>query len=249
MTDTENAVPLHPRLQGFLRAVDIKWEKVEDRSVFPWRLPFLRDFRELELHPGMNVFVGENGSGKSTLLEGIGEAVGINSEGGSRQHSFATTEHRSPLAACLRIVRGARREKTEFFLRAESFYNVTSNYESFGPPEPFRDLHSCSHGESFLRIVRERFGPQGLYLLDEPESALSPLNQTVLIQRMRDLIKQGSQFLIATHSPLLMAYPGAAVFAITPEGLRRIDFRETSHFRIAKRFADDPEGFLRELLE
>ncbi len=239
------------RMQQLVRTIDIKWEKVADRAAYPWSLPVFRNFEPLELDPRITIFVGENGSGKSTLLEGIAEAVGINSEGGSRNHNFATTLHRSPIADFLRIVRGARRPKTEFFLRAESFYNVSTAYEEMPPdvPEPFRDIHLSSHGEGFLRIAMERFGPGGLYLLDEPEAALSPQTLLTLMARMNELIKQDSQFIVATHSPILMAFPNARIYSLTDEGIAPIGYRETSHFQVTKRFINDPESFLRKLLE
>jgi predicted ATPase len=239
------------RMNQLIRTIDIKWEKVADRAVYPWSLPVFRNFEPLELDPRITIFVGENGSGKSTLLEGIAEAVGINSEGGSRNHNFATTQHFSPVAKCLRVVRGARRPQTEFFLRAESFYNVSTAYEEMPIecPEPLRDLHFSSHGEGFLRIAMERFGPGGLYLLDEPESALSPQNLLKLMVRMNELIGQGSQFIVATHSPILMAFPNARIYSLSDEGIAPIDYRDTSHFQITKRFINDPESFLRKLLE
>lgn len=240
------------RMNQLIRTVDIKWDRIADRTVYPWSLPVFRNFEPIELDPRVTIFVGENGSGKSTLIEGIAEAIGINSEGGSRNHNFATTQHRSPIAEWLRVVRGARRPQTDFFLRAESFYNVSTAYEEMpiNCPEPFRDIHLASHGEAFIRIVTERFGPNGLYLLDEPESALSPQNLLTLMLRVHELIAQGSQFILATHSPLLMAYPHARVYQLDPAGgIVRADYRETPHFQITKRFINDPESFLRKLLE
>lgn len=236
---------------GFIRSATIRWDKVESRDVYPWTLPVFRNMVDLPLHPHMTIFVGENGSGKSTIMEGIAEAAGINSEGGSRNHSFATTEHRSPVAPYLRLVRGTRREQTEFFLRGESLYNVLTAYQNMplDQPEPFRFLHYKSHGEGFLRLVMERFGNNGLYFLDEPESALSPQNLLTLICRMHQLAEAGSQFIIATHSPIIMAYPDALVYQLNSEGLSPVNYRETEHYRITKRFLEDPESFLRSMLD
>lgn len=236
---------------AFVRKVAVKWEHVPDRAKYPRSLPVFRDFDEILLNPNVTMFVGENGSGKSTLIEGVAEATGLNTEGGSSNHSFATTEHRSPVADSLRIIRGSRRPKTDFFLRGESFFNVASSYEEMGKIDPrakFTDLHFSSHGEGFLRIIRERFGPNGLYFFDEPESALSPKSLLLLMQRMKELIGQGSQFIVATHSPILMAYPGATVYGLNELGIRPIDYRETSHYTITKQFLSDPEAAIRELL-
>ncbi len=239
---------------GFLRHIEIKWEKVENRQVFPWSLPIFQNVERLELHPAITIVIGENGMGKSTLVEGIAEAIGINSEGGTRNHSFQTTKHLSPVAPFMRVARGIRREKTEFFLRAESLYNVATSYEKmrddpFSPETLLHDLHVQSHGESFLKVVLQRFGPHGLYILDEPESALSPQNQLTLLARMRQLINEGSQFIMATHSPMLMAYPGAIIYQLSPNGIEEIDYRESAHFRISKRFVSDPETFLEKLFK
>ncbi len=168
----------------------------------------------------MTYFVGENGSGKSTLLEAIAVAAGFNAEGGSMNFHFSTRSSESALAGALRLVRSVRRPRTGFFLRAESFFNLATAIEQLdkdpgGSPiiDSYggRSLHEQSHGESFLAVALHRFGPQGLYVLDEPEAALSPLRQMSMLRRMRDLVHQGCQFIVATHAPILLAYPGASI--------------------------------------
>jgi predicted ATPase len=227
----------------------MRWEKVESRSGYPWSLPLFAGFERLDLAAGATFFVGENGSGKSTLLEGIAEAYGMNSEGGGRNFNFNTTSHRSPVAAALRLVRSHRRPRTDFFLRAESMYNIISEYERMiEDREPLHYLHKRSHGEGFLELLKRRFGADGFYMMDEPESALSPQNQLTLLCHMANLIKEGCQFVIATHSPILLAFPGATIIQFTAEGMRPIAYRETEHYLITRRVLADPEGFMEKLL-
>ena len=199
--------------------------------------------------------VGENGSGKSTLLEAIAVAAGFNVEGGTRNFCFSTQETQSELGAYVTL---ARREypKDGFFLRAESFYNVASYIDrldegrgdllhSYGG----KSLHGQSHGESFLALAEHRFGGCGLYLLDEPEAALSPSRQMSFMALMDDLVKNRSQFIIATHSPILMAFPGAQIYLLNEEGISSAAYEETEHYQLTRRFLNDHERMLRYLLE
>jgi predicted ATPase len=207
----------------------------------------------------MTFFVGENGSGKSTLLEAIAVSVGFNAEGGTKNFRFGTRASHSDLHEHLRVAKGIRRPKDGFFLRAESFYNVATEIEkldaepSFGPPVGAsyggRSLHEQSHGESFLALVTNRFGGQGLYILDEPEAALSPQRQLAVLSRLHDLVRDGSQFIIATHSPILMAYPDAWIYEFSREGIRRIAYEETEHYLVTRDFLANPQRMLQVLLE
>ncbi len=200
---------------------------------------------------------GENGTGKSTLVEAIAVACGFNAEGGTRNFSFSTAATHSPLHACLTVAR-TDYPKDGFFLRAESFYNAASYLEELdaipaaAPPvlQSYGgiSLHHRSHGESFLSLVKDRFGGKGLYILDEPEAALSPTRLMTLLIEIDRLVKAASQLIIATHSPLLMAYPGARILELSEEGIHPVDWRDTEHYLVTRRFLGDPEGMLQEIL-
>ncbi len=211
----------------------------------------------LDFDRDVTIFVGENGTGKSTLLEAIAVAYGFNAEGGSRNFNFSTEPSHSELWQYLTLSKG-RHAQDGYFLRAESFYNVASEIDQLDripcPGPPIIDgyggvsLHKQSHGECFLTLVQERFRGKGLYLLDEPEAALSPLRQMTLLAEMDRLVKRGSQFVLATHSPILLAFPGARVYQFSAEGIEAVDYQETEHFQLMKRFLNDPERMLKWLL-
>ena len=193
----------------YVSSVSLRRELIEDFARYPFGLPAVRALDHIDLHRKVTFFVGENGSGKSTLLEAIAVSLGFNAEGGSRNFNFSTRRSHSELHEFLRIAKGFKRPRDGFFLRAESFFNVATEIEnldaepSFGPPviSSFggRSLHEQSHGESFLSLMTERFGGQGLYILDEPEAALSPQRQLAVLSRIHDLVSDDSQFIIATH--------------------------------------------------
>ncbi|MFT3839303.1 MAG: AAA family ATPase [Myxococcaceae bacterium] len=236
---------------AFIRHVELKREAVGDFKRYPFSIPAVKHLDKLELDPRITFFVGENGSGKSTLIEGIAVAAGFNPEGGSRNHNFATRRSDSDLHAFLKVVRGVKRPKTEFFLRAESFFNVATNIEEIDMVHAYGgvSLHEQSHGESFLALVTNRFGPNGLYILDEPEAALSPQRQLSLLRVMHDLIAQGSQFIVATHSPLLLAYPDARIYQLGGSGIETVRYEETEHYALTRDFLMDPARYLRRLFE
>ena len=224
-------------------------------------LPVVRHLQKhprLALDADVTILVGENGTGKSTLLEAVAVACGFNPEGGSRNFRFSTNDTHSDLHQSLRVVRRAY-PKDGYFLRAESLYNVATNIEEldrmpgFLPPlvDSYggRSLHKQSHGESFLSLVQNRLGGNGLYLFDEPEAALSPMRQMTLLAEIDRLVKAGSQLLIATHSPILMAYPGACIWELSEQGIAHVDYKDTEHYRVTKQFLDAPERMLRYLIE
>ncbi|MGH8896374.1 MAG: AAA family ATPase [Egibacteraceae bacterium] len=243
---------------GFLRWVELADGPGFDPARYPFSLPVVRALRgyRLDLHPAVTFLTGDNGTGKSTLVEAIAVALGINPEGGSRSFRFATRPSESELGNYLRLTRSARRPSTEYFLRAESFYNVATEVEALERVDSGllassyggRSLHQRSHGESFLALTMHRFGPKGLYLLDEPESALSVNGCLALLRRMYDLVRASSQFVVATHSPILMAFPGACIIEVNENGLHEVGYEETQSYQLTSSFLTNPQQFLRYLL-
>lgn len=243
----------------YLSSVALQRDRVASFERFPFSLPSVRKLEGLALHPKVTFFVGENGSGKSTLLEAIAVSLGFNAEGGGKNFRFGTRRSHSDLHEYLRIAKGYKRPRDGFFLRAESFFNVATEIEmldsepSFGPKviDSYggRSLHEQLHGESFMALMMERFGGQGVYLLDEPEAALSPFRQLAVLSRMHDLVLDSSQFIIATHSPILMAYPDAWIYQFSKDGIEKVAYQETEHFQVTRDFLVDPERMLRVLME
>lgn len=231
-------------------------EPLDQRDQYLNNIPAIAALKTLALKKPVTFLVGENGSGKSTLLEAIAVNFGFNPEGGSRNFDFHSVETHSGLHSLLRLGKGVQRPKDGFFLRAESFYNVASEVDRLAedPTDPFldayggRSLHAQSHGESFLSLMLNRFRGNGLYLLDEPEAALSPSRQMTLLARMHSLVKDGSQFIVATHSPMLMAYPDAQILLLDG-GIKPVAYRQTEHYQITRRFLDAPERMLQILFE
>lgn len=243
----------------FVSRVTLRRDIVDSFERYPFSLPAIRSLEQLDLHPKITFLVGENGSGKSTLLEAMAVSLGFNAEGGGRNFNFGTRASHSELHQYLRIAKGIRRPADGFFLRAESFFNVATNIEQLdeepmgGPPiiDAYggRSLHEQSHGESFLALLNERFRARGLYILDEPEAALSPQRQLAVLARLHQLIEDGAQFIIATHSPLLMAYPDARIFQCGKEGIQEVAYEDTEHFQVTRDFLANPERMLRVLME
>lgn len=236
----------------------VRMHTVPETDAYWTHLPVTRYLAEkpLELRRPVTLLVGENGVGKSTLIEAIAVGMGFNAEGGTRNFNFSTRATHAGLYEALTLVRGPYRPKDGFFLRAESFYNVASNIDDLdAEPGGARlldsyggvSLHEQSHGESFLSLVRSRFGGKGFYILDEPEAALSPASQMELLAHIRRLECDASQILIATHSPILMTYPGADVLEIDVDGIRQTDYRDTSHYELTRRFLERPEEMYRVL--
>ena len=241
---------------SYLRTLSLWRDRVPSFDVYPFALPAVRNLKEIEFHPRVTFLVGENGSGKSTLLEAIAVALDLNAEGGSRNHNFRTKATHSPLHEALRLVRGTQMPGDAFFLRAESFYNVATEIDRLEDDDPGalrvyggRSLHEQSHGESFLSLFQHRLHGLGLYLMDEPEAALSPSRQLSFLTLLDDLVQRRSQFVIATHSPILLAYPDAWIYVLGDDGPRRTPYEETEHYRVTRMFLENPARMLRTLLE
>ena len=222
---------------------------------YPHQFAFLKDLKALPLDSRVTFFIGENGTGKSTLLEAIAIAYGFNAEGGSLNFNFATKDSSSSLHESLLLKKSWQRAKDGFFLRAESFYNVATEVERLNDISPFspetyggKSLHEQSHGESFLALMNHRFGGNGLYVLDEPEAALSAQRQLSLLSRMHELVKQDSQFLIATHSPILLSYPNATIYSMDENGIHQQTYTECEPYRFIKMFSEQYEQVLHYLL-
>ena len=224
------------------------------------RLPVVKHLAEcgIDFHRQVTFFVGENGSGKSTLIEALAVSQGFNPEGGTKNFCFSTENSHSELCDYLRVARGFLYPKDGFFLRAESFYNVASNIDQLdrepGSGAPIItsyggvSLHRQSHGESFLALVENRFSGHGLYILDEPEAALSPRGIIRLMQNIDELVGKDSQFIISTHSPMLLTFPGAEIYQIQDDGIVSLPFKETNHYRTTVRFLQNPESAIEDIL-
>jgi predicted ATPase len=243
---------------GYLRAVRLVRDSVRDFKIYPFSIPSISSLDELEIDPKVTFLIGENGSGKSTLLEAIAVLAGFNAEGGSKNFRFGTRRSESCLHEFMRPVRSHRRPRDGFFLRAESYFNVATEIERLDLEPSLGDpvidayggvsLHEQSHGESFLALAMHRFRGDGLYVLDEPEAALSPQRQLTLLSIIDDLVEQrASQLVIATHSPILMAYPKARIYLLTPNGIERVAYEDTEHYKITRDFLSSPERYFKTL--
>lgn len=241
----------------FVNGLTIDWNKVEPDS-YLHGIDALRGIRSISFEKPVTFFVGENGTGKSTLLEAIASAYGMNPEGGSKDFRFSTRDTHSELYEGMVLKKGYRRPKDNFFLRAESFYNVATQVEEYrdgDEPEIYyrqyggRSLHEQSHGESFLSLMQNRFRGQGFYLLDEPEAALSPQRQLTLLICMHRLAREGSQFLIASHSPILLGLPEAAILSFDEGALHPVEYEETESYQVTEMFLNHREYLLGRLLD
>jgi predicted ATPase len=229
----------------YLRRVEIDPKRLPSDGGYAFKLPVIQKLltQPLTFHPKVTFFVGENGSGKSTLLEGIAVACGLNPEGGSVNFQFATKETHSRLHWALNVVKETNTPSDRFFLRAESFYNVATEVERLGislDPYGGRSPHEQSHGESFFALFQHRFHEHGLYFMDEPEAALSPTRQIAFLSLLHDFVGEGAQFIIATHSPIIMAYPDAEIVLFERTGLRKVAYTETEHYLVTRGFLANP---------
>ncbi|MBC6696141.1 AAA family ATPase [Terrisporobacter mayombei] len=238
-------------LDQFIREIKINRNEIVNNEIYPFSLPIIKELTSLKLHPGVTFIVGENGSGKSTLLEAIAIAYGFNPEGGTKNFNFSTYNSHSLLYKYIHLIKGIKTPKDGFFLRAESMYNLASNIDELDVIDSYggRSLHQQSHGESFLSIMINRFSKNGLYILDEPEAALSPTRQMSMITRIHDLINENCQFIISTHSPILMSYPNSIIYEIKNGRLKKTKLEDTEHYQITKSFLENKNKFLDILLK
>ena len=247
----------------FIESVILKRNDVPSFDEYPYDIPAIRNLIELALHPKVTYFIGDNGAGKSTLLEAIAVCAGFNAEGGSKNFRFSTRASHSELHSHLMLRKGNQRPRDGYFFRAESYFNLATtieqidddpdnvNYNSGAPISlgyGNRPLHEQSHGESFLALILNRFGGNGLYLLDEPEAALSPAKQLAVLSAMHNLVNKRSQFIIVTHSPILMAYPDATIYRFSDGPIAPIDYESTEHYTVTRDFIQRRETIMGILL-
>lgn len=244
---------------NFIQGVTIDWNRISSDSYLR-NIPALQLQERLEFTNNITFFVGENGTGKSTLLEAIAVTCGFSAEGGTRNYTFSTYDSHSELHQAITIVKGFKKPASSYFLRAESFYNVASKTEEYrrdaAMSEAYyyrnsggKSFHDQSHGESFLAMAQGNFQPGGLYLLDEPEAALSPQRQLTLLIEMERLAKLGAQFIVASHSPILLGIPGAQILSFDDGIIHECEYEETESYQVTEMFINHREYLLKRLLE
>ena len=233
-----------------INSVMIDWSKIS-RSSYLREIEAISGIDQIYFKSPITFFVGENGSGKSTLLEAIAVAYGFNPEGGTRNYHFSTYDSHSELCDAIRLSRGIRRAGGGYFLRAESFYNVATKEEEYsrGPGGRPQHYHEKSHGESFLALAQNSFRPNGIYLLDEPEAALSPQRQLTLLVEIHRCAAEGAQFLIVTHSPILLGMPDSEILTFDDGPIHPCSYEETDSYQVTSMFVNHREHILKKLLD
>lgn len=236
---------------AFVRSAEILWNEVPDADAYPFDIPAIASLRKLRFDKGITFFCGENGTGKSTLLEAVGIAFGFNPEGGSRNYTFSTRPTHSQLHDFIRLDRSIYRPLDGYFVRSDTLFNLISATDELEDDQRYYDgvsLHARSHGESIMALITRRFRPEGFYILDEPETGLSQSGQIALACELTRLRDAGCQLVIATHSPILLALPGATVYQFDDE-IREIDGKDSLEWIMMRRFMDDPEAAMRPFRE
>lgn len=234
--------------EQFIQRISIDWDKIEPSSYLR-KIDAINKIEELAFEKPITFFVGENGSGKSTLLEALAVAYGFNPEGGTKNYSFSTYDSHSQLHEAIRVSKGFRKAKWGYFLRAESFYNVATKEEEYSDiAHPSEKYHEKSHGESFLALAQNQLRPNGLYLFDEPEAALSPQRQLTLLMEIFSCAKQGSQFIIVTHSPILLGIPDAQIISFDDGIVHNCEYEDTESYKVTEMFINNREILLGRLL-
>ena len=232
----------------FIQGVIFDWDKIDKDSYLKGIRAF-KGVEKLDFNKPITFFVGENGSGKSTLLEALAVAHGFNPEGGTKNYVFSTHDTHSELCDAIRIVKGYRKEKWGYFLRAESFYNVATQEEEYADiTHPSAKYHEKSHGESFLALAQNNMNPNGLYLFDEPEAALSPQRQLTLLMQIYRCAKEGAQFIIVTHSPILLGIPDAQILSFDDGIVHKCEYEDTQSYKVTEMFINNRKILLERLL-
>lgn len=236
--------------QLHIKGFQIDWDVIETDSYLQ-KIESIAGLDQLEFHKGITFFVGENGSGKSTLLEAIAVAYGFNPEGGTRNYKFSTYDSHSELCNAMRLIKGIHKPGWGYFLRAESFYNVATAEDEYsrGPGGRPQHFHEKSHGESFLAMAQSNYKPNGVYLLDEPEAALSPQRQLTLLLEIVECARAQSQFIIVTHSPILLGIPDAEILTFDSGQICPCSYEETDSYQVTEMFINNREQILHRLLD
>jgi len=235
----------------YLREIQLKRDQVGSFDDYPFCIPAISELDSIEFHPDVTFFVGENGSGKSTLIEAIAVAMGFNPEGGTKSSTFSTSRTHSPLHEHIKTIKSFKLPKDGYFLRAESFYNLATLMDEVGYLTSYggKSLHEQSHGESFMAVLTNKLRGNGLYIFDEPEAALSPSRQMAALSAIHQLVEENSQFIIATHSPILLAYPHAKIYQLNKCGLDVVKYEDTEHYAVTKHFLNHHEQMVQYLME
>jgi len=239
----------------FIKKITLERDKIESFEKYPFNISIVKNFEELNLDSQVTFFIGENGIGKSTFIEAIAVALDLPAEGGTQNFRYETKDTTSNLSNYLRVAR-YNKPKTKFFLRAESFYNFSTEVERLVEEDGFLELHEyyggnlheCSHGEAFIKLVQNKFTDHGLYILDEPEAALSPQRQLSLLCLIDELVKEGSQFIIATHSPILISYRNGKILDLN-DNFKEIKYKDTDIYSLYRMYLDEPEDMQRRLFD
>ncbi len=230
----------------YLRSIKLDYDRISNFDEYPFSIPIIEDMKQLDFHPDVTFLMGENGTGKSTLIEAIATAMGFGPEGGTKNIKLSTGSDISCLYEYLKLEKSYAQPKDYHFLRAESFYNVATYMDSVGYLKGYggKSLHARSHGEAFLATINLKLKGQGLYIFDEPEAALSPQRQMTALSSIHQLVENGSQFIISTHSPILLSYPRAKIYQLDNKELRIVKYKDTAHYQITRDFLNRPEKML-----
>ena len=232
-------------MELFIRGFNINWDKINNYSYLR-KIESIANINQFSFNKPVTFFVGENGSGKSTLLEAIAIEYGFNPEGGTRNYTFSSCDSHSELCEAIRLIKGYNKAAWGYFLRAESFYNVATAEAEYNQGCSI-GLHLQSHGESFLAMAQENFKPKSLYILDEPEAALSPQRQLTLLLEINRCVNDGSQFIIVTHSPILLGFPDAEILSFDNGTIHSCEYEDTDSYQVTNMFINNREQFIKRL--